>query len=278
VTRIGIMQGRLVPPPPGRFQCFPRGDWEREPELASRAGLSCIEWIWDLDETNPLLEDDGMSRAAALAARHGVAVLSVCADYFMERPLAKGTAAEIDERRSRLAWLIGRCRTSGIERIVLPFVDASRLNSPGDRLRLAETLDSLLPLCDETGVEIHLETDLAPEPFAALLDRLPHPRVRVNYDSGNSASLGYRPREEFAAYGSRIGSVHIKDRHLGGGTVPLGTGDTDFPELFDCLRASRYRGDFILQAARGEPGDEVRWAIGNRSFVEAGLARPQRTP
>jgi L-ribulose-5-phosphate 3-epimerase len=272
------MQGRLVPPPLGRFQCFPRDEWEREFALASRAGLSCLEWIWDLDETNPLSDDGGMFRVAALAARHGVAVLSVCADYFMERPLVKGSAAEIVERRDLLAWLIGRCKTCGIERIVLPFVDSSRLDSREDRQKLAETLGSLLPLRDDSCVEIHLETDLAPDPFAALLDRLPDPRIRVNYDSGNSASLGYRPREEFAAYGSRVGSVHIKDRLRGGGTVPLGTGNTDFPELFDCLRKVQYCGDFILQAARGEPGDEVCWAIGNKTFVEAGLVGPQRTP
>lgn len=276
MTRIGIMQGRLVPPPPGRFQCFPRDEWEREFALASRAGLSCLEWIWDLDETNPLSDDGGMSRVAALAARHGVAVLSVCADSFMERPLVKGSPAEREKSRDLLAWLIRRCQRWRIERIVLPFVDASRLDTEEDRQRAAETLGDLLPLCDESGVEIHLETDLAPDPFAALLDRLPDSRIRVNYDSGNSASLGYRPREEFAAYGSRVGSVHIKDRRLGGKTVPLGTGDTDFPELFDCLKKVRYPGDFILQAARGEPGDEVRWAIANKSFLEAGLVRPER--
>jgi hexulose-6-phosphate isomerase len=99
----------------------------------------------------------------------------------------------------------------------------------------------------------------------------------VNYDSGNSASLGYRPRDEFAAYGARVGSVHIKDRRRGGGTVPLGTGDTDFPALFDCLRAAGYRGDFILQAARGRPGDEVAWATANRSFVES-LRRGMQVP
>ena len=36
--------------------------------------------------------------------------------------------------------------------------------------------------------------------------------IKVNYDSGNSASLGYDPTDEFAAYGERVGSVHIKDR------------------------------------------------------------------
>jgi hexulose-6-phosphate isomerase len=122
-------------------------------------------------------------------------------------------------------------------------------------------------MADATGVEIHLETSLAPNRFAMLLGLLPHPKLRVNYDSGNSAALSYHPRDEFAAYGARVGSVHIKDRIRGGGTVPLATGDTDFAALFDCLRSVGYAGDLILQVARDVPGDEVSWAQGNRAFV-----------
>ena len=36
----------------------------------------------------------------------------------------------------------------------------------------------------------------------------------VNYDTGNSASLGYDPSEEISVYGHRIINVHIKDRKL----------------------------------------------------------------
>ena len=91
--------------------------------------------------------------------------------------------------------------------------------------------------------------------------------LKVNYDSGNSASLGYSPAEEFAAYGERVGSVHVKDRILGGSTVPLGTGNADFEVLSRCLNEIGYAGDFILQVARGTTGQEVDWALQNRDFV-----------
>ena len=115
-------------------------------------------------------------------------------------------------------------------------------------------------MIDATNVELHLETSLSPLKFAELLRLVRHPRVKVNYDAGNSASLGYRPAEEFTAYGSRVGSVHLKDRRLGAGTVPLGQGNADFGELFDALSAVGYRADFILQVARGVEGDELEWA------------------
>jgi hexulose-6-phosphate isomerase len=91
--------------------------------------------------------------------------------------------------------------------------------------------------------------------------------LKVNYDSGNSAALGYLPDQEFGAYGNRIGSVHIKDRVQGGGTVPLGHGSTDFSAVFENLRRISYSGDFVLQTARGEPHQEVAWARANRAFV-----------
>jgi hexulose-6-phosphate isomerase len=267
---IGIMQGRLGPPEGGRFQSFPRSGWRREIELAAAAGLDCIEWIDDefgLGE-NPLWSSSGLVELRALSTRHGVAVRSVCADWFMENPLLRCEEMEKRARVARLCQLIAIGRELGIERIVIPFVDNSRIEGDDDVQAVVRTLLEVEPVARTSGVELHLETALAPRPFAALLDRLPPATFRVNYDSGNSSSLGYSPTEEFAAYGPRVGSVHIKDRLRGGGTVALGTGNTDFPALFRALAAHQYRGDFILQAARGQPGDEVELARRNRAFVE----------
>ena len=43
--------------------------------------------------------------------------------------------------------------------------------------------------------------------------------VKVNYDTGNSASLGYDIKEEFAEYGNLISDIHIKDRLVNAGSV-----------------------------------------------------------
>jgi hexulose-6-phosphate isomerase len=263
------MQGRLVPPVDDRFQCFPRTGWQTEFERAARAGLGCIEWIYDEygADVNPLATAEGTRALRDRAERFGVLVRSLCADYFMDRPLLRVDASERRERLGTLSWLLGRCAEAGITRIVLPFVDASRIDTDEDGETVVAALQAVLPDAERAGVEIHLETALAPRAFAELLGRLRHPLVRVNYDSGNSASLGYDPREEFAAYGARVGSVHVKDRVRGGGTVPLGRGDADLGAVFEELAAVGYRGDFILQVARGTPGDEVAWARRNRATV-----------
>jgi L-ribulose-5-phosphate 3-epimerase len=261
MARIGIMQGRLVPPIGGRVQCFPRDRWEEEFPLAAKADLDCIELTYDTHgaDAHPLATDTAMARMKVLSAQSGVAVHSLCADYFMEEPLVRATRAELEGRLAALDWLMQRCQLADLNRLVLPF-DA-------EFDAVCGILERALSMAERTAVEIHLETSLRPERFAELLARLPHRMLKVNYDSGNSASLGYPPAEEFAAYGARVGSVHVKDRMLGGGTVPLGTGNADFGALSRCLEEVGYAGDFILQVARGTAGRELEWASQNRDFV-----------
>jgi hexulose-6-phosphate isomerase len=266
---IAIMQGRLLPPTDDRIQSFPREHWPDEFALARRAGLAAIEWIYDLHgmDVNPIASEAGVAQILALSSESGVPVLSVCADYFMDKPLLRAEDREIADRTETLIWLLRRCARLGVTRVILPFVDASRIDSAAELDDVVAVLERVLPALDETGVELHLETSLTPTRFADLLARVPNAMVKVNYDSGNSASLGYHPDDEFSAYGGRVGSVHIKDRVRGGGTVPLSSGDTDFRALFRCLRSVSYRGDFVLQVARGPAGDEVSWARMNRAFV-----------
>ena len=269
MTNIGIMQGRLVPPTENRIQCFPREGWAREFELAAQAGLDCIEWIYDLygADVNPLATDSGLDNLRDLSVQHKVKILSICADYFMDKPLVRASQAELEDRLDTFHWLLERGRLIGINRMVIPFVDASSIDTQTEFDGVVMLLKRLLEPARHAGIEIHLETSLTPARFAELLNRLTDPLLKVNYDSGNSSSLGYAPREEFAAYGERVGSVHIKDRLLGASTVPLGTGNADFPGLAEGLKKVAYKGDFILQVARGTSGDEVAWARQNREFV-----------
>jgi len=273
VTILGIMQGRLTPPAPGRFQCFPRDGWRQEFQTAAGLDLDCIEWIFDAygEDANPLNSEAGRAELADLIEKTGVQVRSICADWFMDYPLVRCDEAAFAERMDKLAWLIGVAGDLGIGRIVLPFVDASSMRDASERDAVAAALETVLPKAAERRVELHLETDLAPEPFAAFLSGLSTQWIWVNYDSGNSASLGYHPDDEFVAYGERIGSIHIKDRALGAATVPLGTGDCDFDALFANVRRVGYAGDFILQAARGEDGDEAAWIEQTIAFVKPRL-------
>jgi len=267
MTKLGIMQGRLLPPEPGRFQAFPRDRWAEEFDLAKQVPLSYIEWIYDLygADVNPLTGD--VSRIQSQVSRTGVGVRSLCADYFMDLPFLRCTEKECADRQEVLHRLLRVAHQINIDRVILPFVDASRIEDQEDQRRVRRVLEDALPIAKETDVELHLETALGPSEFSDFLDLVPCAMVKVNYDSGNSSSLGFDPAEEFAAYGERIGSIHIKDRVRGGGTVPLGSGDADLRAVFDGMERIDYQGDITMQVARSEPGQEVSWARGNREFV-----------
>jgi L-ribulose-5-phosphate 3-epimerase len=267
------MQGRLCPPEDGRFQSFPRTSWSTEIELAPQVPLRGIEWIYDLYGVggNPLETAPGRIDLKNRLRQSGVSVVSICADYFMDCPFVRAEKPRLDERTATLKWLISICPQLGITRIVLPFVDASKMSNSKDSEDVLFVLHQVLVQAAQDRVELHLETDLDPRSFRAFLDEIKHPLVKVNYDSGNSGSLGYSPVEEFAAYGDRIGSFHIKDRVLSGGTVPLGTGDVDFSRLRSALIDIEYRGDFVLQVARGAAGDELNWLKHAASVAEQWL-------
>lgn len=253
--RLGVMQGRLLPKYKGRYQAHPKGAWRDEFPRAAAAGLDLIEFILDFEdaEENPLLADPAAIRATMQAT--GVGVASVCADYFMEAPLhrpetATGSAAVLNR-------LIETAAALGIGDIVIPCVDQSRLADWEDEDRLAATLTLAVERADRANVRLSLETDLDSARFAALLARLPSPRIAVNYDIGNSASLGYDPAEEWAAYGPRVSDVHVKDRVRGGGSVELGSGDADIPGVIRLMRDHRFDGPVIMQAFRDDEGAAV---------------------
>jgi L-ribulose-5-phosphate 3-epimerase len=272
--RFGIMQGRLSPPEDGRFQSFPRERWRQEFPLARAAGLDYIEWIYDEygATANPLTTEAGIDELNELKQSYGIATPALCGDWFMDFPFLR---CNEDERRQRQRFLNALLRTAGkigARRMVLPFVDISRIETETEKDIVLSVLNEALPTAEETGVELHLETDLNPADFAAYLARIPHPMVKVNYDTGNSSGLGYVASEEFAAYGNRIGSIHIKDRYSkpegGIETRPLGQGSANFDDVFAAIRSIHYTGGLTLQVARGKPGDEVNFIRQQLAFLQ----------
>jgi L-ribulose-5-phosphate 3-epimerase len=246
---IGIMQGRLVPRYLDRYQAFPVGYWQAEFHIAKSLGFSSIEFILDhgTEQQNPLMNAAGLTQIQTLISETGVAVRSICADYFMEAPLH---SPHKESSQAVLKTLIANARQIGVKDIVIPCVDQSSLKSEANITQFIQALQPLLPDAEAAGIFINLETDLAPIPFKALIAALNSPVIRVNYDTGNSASLGYNPTEEFSAYGHLISDLHIKDRVLGGGSVSIGTGDVDFVQIVRLLKEIGHTGTVILQASR----------------------------
>ena len=269
MTSIGIMQGRLLPPVNNMIQAFPENGWQKEFAFARKLGLDCIEFIFDGNNyaSHPLMTSDGLREIRNLVVENDVQVLSVCADYFMTHPFHRGAPGEKSERVKIAQNLIRNCATLDVGNIIIPCVDISRLQNEIEMGEFKDRLGECLPVAEECGVNLALETDLGAETFAGLVRDISHPFLKINYDTGNSASLGYNPTEEFENYGSWITDVHIKDRLFGGTTVPLGEGDVDFSGVFSLLHCMNYNGIYILQTARKQPGMEQETIKGYLDFI-----------
>lgn len=253
---VGVMQGRLLPKYQGRYQAHPVGYWQEEFSRAAAMGLDCIEFILDFNdaEANPLLRMDGPDEILRESEKSGVKVYTVCADYFMEAPLHHPDEQIAIRSQDVLKRLLGHGRRLGLTDIVIPCVDQSSMRDMAAQDRFVARMKPLVEQAEKVGINLSLETDLAPQPFAAILHRFGSQRVTVNYDTGNSAALGFDPAEELACYGASISDIHIKDRVLGGGSVVLGTGNTQFDRFFAALAPFDYKGPFIMQAFRDDEG------------------------
>jgi L-ribulose-5-phosphate 3-epimerase len=269
----GIMQGRLNPPEDSRFQSFPRKGWRNEFSRAREGGLDYIEWIHDEYgySANPIFTPEGRAELEALKLQYQIATPALCGDWFMDFPFLRCSASECQKREQQLHGLLHIAAAIGAKRLVVPVVDNARMQTEADKETIVEVLRTALPIAEQTGVELHIEADLNPFDFADLLRRIPNPMLKVNWDSGNSSGLGFVAREEFVAYGDRIGSIHIKDRlrkpEGGVESRPLGQGSADFEDVFASMQKIGYNGGVTLQVARGADNDEVAFIKEQLAFV-----------
>jgi len=271
--RIGFMQGRLSPQVDGKIQAFPWAHWRDEFALAQDAGFGLMEWTLDADRLheNPLMTPAGRAEIAALQARHRVAIDSLTGDFFMHAPFHKASGAERERRLRDLRAVCAACAALGIRMLVIPLVDAGRIDDPEQEGDVVRTLGGL----DRSGTSIVFESDYAPRALARFIAQL-GPDFGINYDIGNSASLGYDAAEEIGAFGPCIRNVHVKDRVRGGTTVPLGTGNANFPAAFAALSRARYAGNFILQTARAADGAHRAALERYRGMTERWIAEARR--
>ncbi len=273
-SRIGFMQGRLSPIVDGKIQAFPWDHWREEFPVAEQCGFSIMEWTMDQDrlDHNPLMTEDGRHEIRRLADRHGIRIPTLTGDCFMQAPFHKTAGAEREALIDCFSRVVAACGDLGVGCIVLPLVDDSALEDRAQEEDLAEGLARLLPGLERHKVRIIFESDFPAAHLADFVAALPAEHFGINYDIGNSASLGFDPGEEIAAYGERIENVHVKDRILGGTTVPLGEGDADFPTVFEALKRQGYQGLFVLQTARAADNDHAGTLRRYRDLVAGWLA------
>lgn len=272
--KIGFMQGRLSAPVDGKIQAFPWEQWREEFARAEALDFPLMEWTLDQERLheNPLMTAAGRSEIRELGTRHGVRVGSLTGDCFMQAPFYKAAGHTRQRLLDDFEAIVSAAGEVGIRHVLIPLVDNGALTSEAEEEALRADLDKQRLQLRDANVQIMFESDFPPQQLGRFIAGFPAGAFAINYDIGNSASLGFDAAEEIAAYGSFIVNVHVKDRVRGGTTVPLGEGNADLPLVFRLLVEAGYRGDFILQTARAADGDDQGAACRYRDMVRHWLA------
>ena len=254
------MQGRLSKSLTGKIQEFPSSTWQQEFKLAHSIGLKAIEWTVDFMDfrVNPLFDLSCKNEIVDLQSMYDISIPSVTLDCFVEAPMhMRNETTGLVSSTADLMWIAEKLQGTGVDILVLPIVaEGARFNS--------EALDSLISKLNSVenslkalGKRIAVECEFDIASISQMLSGLDSETFGINFDMGNSASMGHDPKHELEVCKGRIFNIHIKDRLLAGHTVPLGMGAVDFKEIASILDAQVYSGSMILQAARDFNQDEV---------------------
>jgi hexulose-6-phosphate isomerase len=263
---IGIMQGRLSPMINNQIQAFPYAYWENEFKIASENNIHSIEWIIDKYE-NPITDEKKISQIQKLSSKYNVKINSLCCDFFMDNLLFRISKDEQSKNVVILKKLIKYAHTLGIKILEIPLVDSSSMKNGEEEDELIINLKEVIQDAKDLGIFIGLETDYHPQKIMKLLKKINDDSIVLNYDTGNSASLGFDSKEELTLIGKYIKNIHIKDRKLHGSTVPFGEGDVNFDLFFSTLKNIDYTGDLILQGVRIENENPETTCVKYRDFV-----------
>lgn len=269
----GTMQGRITAPRGRGMQFFPQREWKEELKLAGKLHIDEIEWVFDAVEyEKSLLWDAADTDEIRLEIqKSGTKVKNLCFHYLVQNSFLSGETTK--ETRGTNLMVLERVCTSGtkigIVNIDFPVFGVGKQPGSKTMKQLESFIMDASYIADDYGMSLSVETDLKPILLQQLLEKIHVKNLRVAYDVGNSASCGYNITEEFARYGHLIENIHIKDRPLGGGTVPLGQGDANFTLLREELGKVGYDGSIILEACRGEEGKEVDTLCDQIAFSKA---------
>jgi len=142
---------------------------------------------------------------------------------------------------------------------------AGQPGDPAERRAVVGHLRGLGALADEIGIDLAVETHKGPtqdaDAMLALMAEVDHPRVRLNFDTGNIAyyNRGADPVAELDRVKHLVRSVHLKDNRGGFEDwyfPALGDGGTvDFRRVREVLDGIGFAGPYTieLEGIGGEP-------------------------
>lgn len=270
MNNIGFMQGRFSPIENGKIQSFPWNHWRDEFNIAHQCDFQIMEWTLDADrlKSNPIMSSKTRKEIYRLASDTNIRIESLTGDCFMQEPFYKTKGIKHKILLEIFERVLEASGEMGIKYVVLPLVDNGRIDEVWQSDLLLNSISKHTQFLEDLGVFILFESDFPPSDLREFISQFNRNTVGINYDIGNSASFSYLLEDEIEQYGEYILNVHVKDRDLGGATVPLGTGNADIPKVLRLFNKAGYEGNYILQTARAPDGKDAEVLCRYREMIQ----------
>ena len=262
------MQGRLVnTEKKNAIQYFPDKNWKKEILIAEKNKFLLMEWTINIENINKnFIAKNNMKKIDVLFFQKSkLSIKSVTCDFFMQKPYFKKKFTKYKDQIFKVICnLIKNCEKLNIKYLIFPLVDNSSIENSEEEITLINEVKKFEKYLNNS--EILFEIDYPPKKIFKFIKNFNIKKFGINYDTGNSASLGFDIEDEIK-YFKFVKNIHIKDRHYKGESVRLGCGDFQFNKFFKLLRKTQYKGNFILQTARSKKNWHLAEMKKNLSFL-----------
>jgi L-ribulose-5-phosphate 3-epimerase len=236
--KLGIIQGRLLPPVNGKIQEFPKDNWKEEFDILDEIGLNHIEFIVTkesfFDFTNLSLKE------------YSNRISAICCDNLIDEEFYK-----LDFLTEQLIPICELAKRDGIKNINIPLLEQSSLKEHN----FQKFSKNILEISNTYNLNFNFEIESPLEASLSLVNL--SDRFYFIYDTGNLNYIKVDHKDYIENIILKISQVHLKDRDIDGSHYP-GSGTTNFKLIFDLLRNYNFSGPFTIQTKRGGSGLESK--------------------
>lgn len=263
------MQGRLSPILNNQIQSFPFGYWVNEIQALKDLGIKNLEWTIDqyLIDMNPLINSPLFVKN--IFRKNKINISAVTGDFVMQNPYYRCNKNFIETLELQLLKVLNNMSKCNIKIFVFPLVDNGMPQNNQEIEKLILFFKNFEKEIKKLKIIIAFESGYNYIKTLNFLNKISNygSYFGINYDTGNSANLGFNLIKEFRNYKDYIYNIHIKDRIYKGDTVELGKGDTDFRAFREQLSKINYKNKCTLQVARSKSNKHIKVIKNSINFL-----------
>ena len=254
---IGIVQGRLSYSGK-KLQCYPE-DPLKEFSIARKARYQFVEFFTErnINNKNLIWSNIGIRDYIKSVKKNKLCTYSFCDNYYIEHNLGEKKTLDYALK------VLKRVRLLKIRKYIIPLYGKSFLRSHNQK-NITKHISRISRICSNYRIELLLESNMSPQKFEEIREKISSKNCFFLFDSGNRVVLKRSFYHDLKLFGKNIRHIHLKDKNILKKNVIIGRGMVNFDLFFSSLKAIGYKGSFTIESQRGS--DILKQAKKNYNF------------